>query len=183
MKKVLKWVWLVLEVIIIIYAIFMTLIIFSKNKFGYTQLGKSTRVSVKKSEAENITGSSVNDLLIINKDKKISKGDIIYFYSILDDKYIVKNSKVDSNSSDMYIIENGLSVVESRILGKKEKSIKYVGKLFSLTESKIGFTLLVLLPVFIVFLVQIIELGLILHKDDDIKTNEKEIDKKEIEII
>ena len=170
MKRFLKWVWLILEIIIIIYAIIMTLFIFSKNKFGYTQIGKYTLVGVNNVEHDNISGSKLNDLIVINKDLKISKGDNIYFYSILDDKYIVKNSDVKSYSSDIYVIDNNLSVASSRVLGKKSFSIRFVGKLISLIDRKLWFTLLVLVPVLIVFLVQVIELGFILRKGDNIKS-------------
>lgn len=173
MKKFFKWVWLVLEIIIIIYAIIMTLFIFSKNKFGYTQIGRYTLVSVNDVEHDNISGSSINDLIFIDSKKKVSKGDVIYFYSIIEDKYIVKNSKLSSYSSDIYVIDNNLSVASSRVLGKKAFSLSHFGKLISLTERKIGFTILVLVPVFIIFMVQVIELGFVLRKGDSIK-NEKQ---------
>ena len=79
-KKTLKKIWGFFEIIIIIYVIFMTLIFLSKNKFGYTEIGRKVFVSVDKNDI--VKKVKKNDLLIITDNKKISKNNVTYYYSV-----------------------------------------------------------------------------------------------------
>ena len=173
MKKALKIVLIVLEVFIVLYVILTTAFILGKNKYGYTQFGNYTFLNVKSIEQKSIIGSQVGDLIVINKKEKINKDDLIYFYSISDDKYIVKNSKVLDYDSDIYKIDNNLSVVSSRVLGKEVLKVGKIGKIFSVVENKLGFIILVLVPIFIIFIYQVCSLGLILHHNDIKKKKKK----------
>ena len=103
MKKVLKRIWNVFEVLIVIYVIFMTIMFLNKNKYGYTQIGSRTFVSVDKKLVNDLSGSKKGDLLILKNNNNIKNGDLIYYYCIVGDEYHIKLDKVLLKDKNIYI--------------------------------------------------------------------------------
>ena len=65
MKKVLRTIWNILEVLIVVYVIAMTTLLLAKNKFGYTQIGDYVFSSIESNDVNNIIDSKQGDLLIV----------------------------------------------------------------------------------------------------------------------
>jgi len=160
MKKFLRFGWNFLQLLIIIYVVFVSTFVLFRNQFGYTQLGNYTFLNISKNDEKHIKNSKKGDLLVIKLDD-IKEEDLIYYYGISDDSYIVKCSKVKSinktGKSWVFTFYDNSSISSSRVLGEKVHNFKLLGDVLNVVESKYGFLLLVLLPIFIVFLYQIYE--------------------------
>lgn len=173
MKKVLRWLWSICEVVIIFYVIIVTAFILCKNKYGYTQIGDYTFNNVSLIDERNIEDSKKGDLLVVRNSNNIHVGDRIYYYAAYNEAYIIRSDYVISMESDdfsaLYTIQrNGENTVvpSARVLGKYSTNYKTVGGILEVLESRIGFLFLVLLPIMIVFIYQIYEFVVILRYEE-----------------
>ena len=148
MKKILKKIWNVLEVIIIVYVVFMTLLFLNKNKYGFSEIGNLVFVNVDSDTEKVDTSVKKNDLLIIKKNNNSTNN--FYYYSVYKGKYIVKRSDLDLNKSNESNIKN-----DGRIIGNSSVRIPLLGGYLEFLHSKVGFLLFVFLPVFLVFSYQV----------------------------
>ena len=148
MKKILKRIWNVLEVIIIVYVVFMTLLFLNKNKYGFSEIGNLVFVNVDSDTEKVDTSVKKNDLLIIKKNNNSINN--FYYYSVYKGKYIVKRSDLDLNKSNESNIKN-----DGRIIGNSSVRIPLLGGYLEFLHSKVGFLLFVFLPVFLVFSYQV----------------------------
>ncbi len=193
MKNVLKSVWSFIEVIIVVYVIFVTSCILMRNDYGYTQFGKYTFVTISESNAKFFKDYEEGDLLIVRGQKfNINEGDVIYYYLSLDDKYLVRQgvvaSKVEDEYSALYTLNDNdkSSVSSSRVIGKYVSVKKGAGRALEVLESRFGFLFLVLLPIMIVFIYQVYQLVVVARyevvddDDDDKKKTKKKEEKKEV---
>ena len=184
LKKILKWLWEFLEILIIIYVIFITSCILCRNKFGYTQFGDMTFVTVSESNEKFFMNNKAGDLLIIkNQQMNLDVNDLIYYYVTVDEKYIVRTGVIDSKSQDdyaaLYILrdDEGSSIASNRVIGKYVKTYHGKGAILDILESRVGFLFLVLLPILIVFIYQIYQLVIVAKYEvveDDIDDEEEE---------
>ncbi|MBP5678874.1 MAG: hypothetical protein J6X28_03505 [Bacilli bacterium] len=188
MKKVLHFIWSVLEFIIIIYVIVMTSVLLSKNKYGYTQFGTYTISSVNLVSERGMAGAQAGDLLIVKNTNKIKVGDLIYYYVVYNESYMIQSDKVVRMESDdysaLYTIDHDgeLNIASNRVLGKDAKIYHHMGSVLDVLESKLGFLFLVLLPILVIFIYQIYELVMIFRyesvSENDSDDEEDEKDKK-----
>lgn len=173
LKKIWNVVWSVIEFVVIVYVIIMTTILLSKNKFGYTQFGKYTIASIDELGERSIKDVHDGDLLVVKMTNDIKKGDLIYYYAVYDDTYIIRSDVVTDVENDdlnkVYTIDrDGLSIIlESRVLGKKSKTYANYGAILNTIESRIGFLFLVLLPILIIFIYQVYEFIVILKYESN----------------
>ena len=179
MKNLLRWVWSFLEVVIILYVIVLTSFLLCKNKYGYTQFGDYTLDNVSLFDEKNNSNLKKGDLLIVKNSNDIKIGDVVYYYAVYNENYIIKSGPVTDIKSDDYsalytIDDNGpISVVGTRLLGKYANTYSHIGGVLSILESRIGFLFCVLLPIMIVFIYQVYEFVMIIryervdHSDDD----------------
>ena len=123
MKKVLNWVWSLLEIIIIIYVIVLTLFLLCKNKYGYTELGDYSFVNVDLMGEKNIKNTKNGDLLVVKNSNDINNGNLIYYYAVYNDEYIVKSGIVTDIKKDdysaVYTVEgkkSAVTVASARVL-------------------------------------------------------------------
>ena len=143
MKKNFKIIWNVLQILIVFHVIFITVFLFSENKYGFTQF-KNYTFDIKNT-----------DLIIIKNSKNIRKGDIIYYYSAYNKKYLILSDKVIKKDKSSYIVSNSISISKNMVVGKCIFKISYIGGFISFIESKEGFIYLVLVPIIIVFIYQL----------------------------
>ena len=193
MKNVFKNFWSFIEVIIVVYVIFVTSCILMRNDYGYTQFGKYTFVTISDSNSRFFKDYEEGDLLIVRGQKfNINEGDVIYYYLSLDDKYLVRQgvvaSKVEDEYSALYTLNDNdkSSVSSSRVIGKYVSVKKGAGRALEVLESRFGFLFLVLLPIMIVFIYQVYQLVVVARyevvddEDDDKKKIKKKEEKKEV---
>ena len=184
MRSFLKWVWTCLEVIIIIYVIAMTAFILSKNKYGYTQFGDYVISTVSLLDERNNTNLTKGDLLVVKKTNDIGKGDLIYYFAVYNDRYIINSNIVtevkNDDYSSLYTIkdEDGVYTISSaRVLGKYTHVYNNLGTVINVLESRLGFLFLVLLPIMIIFIYQVYEFVVILRYEKIDNPKEISLDK------
>lgn len=186
MKKIFRWIWSLLEVIIIIYVILITSFILCKNKYGYTQFGDYTLSNVTLLDERNIQDTKKGDLLIVKNSNDIKVGDLMYYYAAYNDTYIIKSDVVrnveEDDYSALYTVgneEDPDTIAGARVLGKYANTYHSIGGVISVIESRLGFLFLVLLPIMVVFIYQVYEFVIILRyeKTEEIEDNSKEDNK------
>lgn len=184
MKKVFRVLWSILEVIIIIYVICLTSLLLCKNEHGFTEIGKYTFNNVSLVDERNIHNVKNGDLLIIENSNDIKVGDMIYYYTVYNDKYIIKTNAVVKIESDgynsLYTLndEDGITIASTRVLGKRASKYAKWGTVLDILESRIGFLFLVLLPIMIVFIYQVYEFVIIMRYER-VALNEREGDERD----
>ncbi len=197
MKKTLHVIWSVLEIIIIIYVICLTTILLAKNKFGFTQLGDYVLTSIGSNDVNNIINTEQGDLLIIKNTSDLNVGDVIYYYAVYDEKYIICSDVVKSMQKDdfsaLYTIDDqyNSTVHSDKVIGKYTSKYHKLGNYFSFLQSRVGFLFFVLLPIMVVFIYQIYDFTIILkygnenddHDDEEAEDSdvEPEIEKNKFE--
>ena len=193
MKNVLKTLWSIFEVIIIVYVIFLTSCILFRNKFGFTQFGKYTISSIDGTTAKYVENTKSGDLLIVKGSNDIVKGDRIYYYATVNDKYVVRTGIVEKVQKDdynsLYTIDTlvsgdkrtKLNVAQTRVLGKYASTTGTLGSIMDFLVTRIGFLIFVLLPILLVFVYQIYEFILVLNYERNMSVQEtaKKVKKEE----
>lgn len=184
MKKLIRYVWPIVEGIIIIYVIVMTSVLLCKNKYGYTQFGRYTLNDVDLVDERGIQGVHDGDLMIVENSNDIKEGDVIYYYMVYDDIYYIKSDSVKKIETDgfssLYTLSNDeASVASPRVLGKRIKVYPNLGKVYHTLQSRFGFLIFVLLPILIVFIVQIYGLFVLFKYEPIEEVSAKEKSKNE----
>lgn len=185
LKKILKWVWEFLEIIIIVYVILITSCILCRNKYNYTEFfEKYTLVTVDVDNQKLLPTHDAGDLLVIKNQKfNIDKGDLIYYYVTINEEYVVRSGVVESKTEDdvsaLYVLNDSdkTSVSSNRVIGKYVSTHPGKGTILDVLVSRVGFLFLVLLPILIVFIYQVYQL-VIVAKYEVVEDEDKE-DKKE----
>lgn len=191
MRKVLNWVWSFVEVIIIIYVVLVTMFVLCKNKYGYTQFGDYSFANIDLIAEKNVKDTKKGDLLVVKNSNDIHKGDLIYYYAVLNDNYIVRSAVVADVKEDDYsalytvsLSNTTINVASSRVLGKYSTVYNNLGSILSVLESRVGFLLLVLLPIMVVFIYQVYEFIIMLKYDETLvnEVNNSKKRKKQIKV-
>ena len=183
MKRFLNWVWSIFEVIIIVYVITITCFILCRNDHGFTQFGEYTFDNVSLTDERNIHDTKKGDLLIIKNSNDINVGDMIYYYAVYNDKYVIKTNAVTKIEKDdftsLYTLndESGTTIASTKVLGKYASRHANLGAILDVLESKIGFLFLVLLPIMVVFIYQVYEFIVIIRYErrEDEEEEEEEM--------
>ena len=117
-----------------VYELFNKYYLLTLNNYGYN---KNNLLLIKKSN-----NLQVNDDVLFLENNKIKQGSI---EEIIENKYILSNKKV---------------VDSSKILSSKKniKTLYFLGLLYNLLTSKIGYLIIVILPIFIVFICEIYQI-------------------------
>ncbi len=142
--RALNIIWNVIQVVIIVYVISIITFMFFSNQYGYSQIGKYVF------DVDN------NEFLVIKKTNNIKKGDLVFYYDIVKEKYKIVYSNVNTiNEDKTYTLDNGERLTSSRIIGKSNRKIPVIGFILNIVKEKVYFLLFVLLPILIVFVYQV----------------------------
>ena len=157
MNKTSKILLRIMEFIVLIYVISFTSLMLFRNKYGFTQFYNKTFICIDKSMGKTVKNAKVGDLVVVKSGKKFKKNDIIYYYTIHDESFIVGSGKIKivSKDSSTYTIENDIVVYSDRILGKKSITVSKLGSVINYLESKTGFLIFVLFPIIIIFTIEL----------------------------
>lgn len=182
----------ILEFVIILYVIVITTFLLFRNKYGYTEINNTTLVPLKIDTAEYVKDGKEGNLLVVKNSSNLREGDLIYYYTIENEQYIVKSEYIKSifkgDGNKLYTLadESGTTVVSTRVLGKYANQYGGFGTIFSILTSKFGFLLLVLLPIMCIFIYQLYSLIMVLkYEKVELDALDKELnneDKKEEKI-
>ena len=162
MKKIIK---VVRNIVILLYAmiaIFVTICLLSYNEYKITEFGHYALVIANRSEL--YSDYKEGDLIIVNKQASIEKGDKVFFYNTFDRSMEVSIEKVSdveiiTESQKTYTLEGNKKISSDYIIGlsKDNQSFAKVGMILSVLESQWGFLILVVLPALLAFLYEIFE--------------------------
>lgn len=176
MKKILVG---LVEVIVIVFAIFVIIVMLSFNDKGFTEIKGKTYVAIDDKNIVELKNYQENDLVAIKNltYNDINVGDSIFYYATLDKHYIVVEDKVtnkDGNNREaVYNFENNKSIVTSdQIIGKLDKVYSGKAKIYNVLTSRWGFLLLVILPVLLIFIYQIYGFVMLLKEDKELTKQE-----------
>lgn len=186
MKSFLKGLWGFVEIVIIIYVICITACLLSTNKFGFTQFGNTTLLTISNHMEQFLPESKEHDLIIVKGGAEdIEVGDKIYYYATADNKYIVKTAHVKEivsrdDATALYQLDDSQSstIATTRVIGKYSATYHNIGGVLDILESKLGFLLLVILPILLIFMYQVYALIIVIKYGDE-ETQEKQQSKKE----
>lgn len=176
MKSFLRGLWGFIQVVVIIYVICITACLLCKNKYGFTQIGNMTLITINENLATYLPETKNNDLLLIKQTfNDINVGDKIYYYATANEKYIVKTAPVKEvihSEGEMAVYKigdtKGSTIATNRVIGKYSNIYNNIGGVLDILESRIGFLLLVILPVLLIFMYQIYALIILIkygHED------------------
>lgn len=175
MKNVLKGLWGFVEVIIIIYVICITAFLLCKNNYGFTQIGDMTFITIDEEAINYLPGAKENDLLLVRADSSdIEVGDKIYYYDTENSMYVVKSAHVKTiQTSDsgmgVYTLDDSeeSTIATTRAIGKYSTTYKTIGGILDILQSRLGFLLLVILPILLIFMYQIYALIVVIKYGDE----------------
>lgn len=195
LKKLFQFMWDLVEVLIIIYVIFVTTCILSKNRYGYTNIFGYTLVSVHQEDEAYIKDSKAGNLLVVKNDGNVSKNQYVYYYyaDVSDpnnEKYVVRGAfvtdTIKGDGGELYSLKDkeDPKISKARVLGNYSNQYAVIGGVLEFLETRLGFLFCVLLPIMIVFVYQIYEFVVILNYDkaDKIRKSEEEIDRQQEKI-
>ncbi len=144
--KIIKSLGMVLYLILIII---LTVCLFTINPFKGSKIGNRTIISL----SNNLKGYKKGSLLIVTKEK-IKVGDNILYYDTSKGKKSLKNTNVkkiiNTNQTETtYVVKNNLFLSDEYVLGtdKTIKSIPFLGYIYSILISSIGYLIVVIIPI------------------------------------
>ena len=132
-----------------ILIIILTVCLFTINPFKGSKIGNRTIISL----SNNLKGYKKGSLLIVNKEK-IKVGDNILYYDTSKGKKSLKITNVkkiiNTNQTETtYVVKNNLFLSDEYVLGtdKTIKSIPFLGYIYSILISSIGYLIVVIIPI------------------------------------
>ena len=148
----------VLMVIFFTFAISITVLLLNYNKYGLTQFGDTTFVTIK----DDFTSDTFKkgDLVLVKSRRldKLELGEEIFVYRIISsNKVLVEVGKIGQIylEEDAISFENGDIFSNEFIIGTADKTYDKVGTYLSIIESKWGFLFIVLIPCLLIFIYEI----------------------------
>lgn len=144
--KIIKSLGMVLYSILIII---LTVCLFTINPFKGSKIGNRTIISL----SNNLKSYKKGSLLIVTKEK-IKVGDNILYYDTSKGKKSLKITNVkkiiNTNQTETtYVVKNNLFLSDEYVLGtdKTIKSIPFLGYIYSILISSIGYLIVVIIPI------------------------------------
>lgn len=161
----------ILEALLIIYVMVITTFLLCTNKYGYTEINGKTLISINEDNSAELTDFEIGDLIVVKKERfnSINEGDELYYYDAINFGYVIRKGNVKEKNGDSYtaVYEiNDSSVATERLIGSLDKHYSKLGAVLDVLESRIGFLLIVILPVFVLFIYQIYKTVLLVKSED-----------------
>lgn len=132
-----------------ILIIILTVCLFTINPFKGSKIGNRTIISL----SNNLKGYKKGSLLIVTKEK-IKVGDNILYYDTSKGKKSLRITNVkkiiNTNQTETtYVVKNNLFLSDEYVLGtdKTIKSIPFLGYIYSILISSIGYLIVVIMPI------------------------------------
>ena len=161
MKKVMKIIMSFVGFVYFIVAIFAIICLLKKNDYGYPQFGKKVLFSVEEAMPE--VKLNEGDLVILTKpnNSDVEIGDAVFFYDTEFSKNTLNLGNITAreviNEDETTFTVPGKSFSSEFLVGKVDGAAKYgtVGKILNVLLSRWGFFLIIILPFFIMFMIEI----------------------------
>lgn len=177
-----------LMLVVIIFAIGVTLISLTSDNNDISRIGKYIPLNVKTNSME--PAIMKGDFIIVEawEGEELKIGDVISFFAMEDDNVMVKTHRIvtidDSASGKSYItrgdnneVNDNVPVFESDIVGVwRNVRLAKVGTILDFVSSQIGFLICIVLPLLVLFIYQIYRFIIVIIEEKNAATNSK-IDK------
>ena len=148
-----------LQVALVVYIIIclaITWLLLVYNEHNDSVICKKTLINVL--SEYKLKDYNNGDLLIV-KNNPIKKGDSIIYYNTYTSKEYPTKSKVkdinDDASEITYILEDGNIIKKKDVIGNQISKVMFLGYILYIFESQIGFLLLIILPILVLFIYEI----------------------------
>ena len=159
MKKVLKFILSIFSFLYLIVAVFAVVCLLKRNDFGYPQFNNKTLIVIDETDGYYEKG----DLVILAKpdNKDVNTNDAVFFYETEFKKNTVGIGTITEkeiiNENEVTYHVAGTSFSSDYLIGKVSGSVKYpfIGKILSVLTSKWGFFFVVIIPFFILFMIEL----------------------------
>ena len=154
--------------IYLVLSLIITTCLLTYNKYNLTEMIDKVVVT------SNKMGEKGSNLIIVDKKSDYKVGDEIYYYDSYSSSLRVSKSEV-LNIEEITETENTLTLANNKylsseyVIGKSVKVIPVLGSLFDVLTSRVGYLLIIILPVFLLVLYSIMKLVKIVK----VKNNEK----------
>ena len=138
----------ILASIFIIFVIINTFLLFTFNRFSNSTFGGITIIGLKSDILNYKKGS-----LVILKKNIISSGDDILFYDSRSNNYICNEKVIKKLDKKTYVIRDNEYVSDEYVVGKISdiKVIPFIGYLYNIFTSKIGYLIFIIIPITLYF--------------------------------
>lgn len=145
----------------IVVTLFVTICLLAYNDYKVSEFGDTSLFVLK----EDLGGFNKNDLLIVSKKDigNIKQNTEVLYYDSYDSKVkidIEKVTKVDKISDKEYTLnfDDGSYISNDFIIGSVDSTVNlgFLGLFLKVLESKIGYLLIIVLPMFLVFLYELV---------------------------
>ncbi len=144
--KIIKSLGMILYLILVII---LTICLFTINPFKGSKIGNKTIIGL----SNNVSNYKKGSLLLVTKEK-IKVGDNILYYDTSNGKKSLELSLVkkiiNTNQTETtYVIKDNLFLSDEYVLGtdKTIKSIPFLGYIYSILISSIGYLIVVIIPI------------------------------------
>ena len=161
MKKGIKIVLGFVGFIYLVVAIFAIVCLLKKNEYGYPQFGNKTLLVIEEDNKE--TGFKKGDLVVLSKpsndDVKVNDG--VFFYDTEYKKNTINYGNVTKreviNEKETTFTVASKSFSSEYLVGKAKDSKIYstIGSILNVLISKWGFFLIIIVPFFIMFMIEL----------------------------
>lgn len=140
---------MVVGILYVILAIFVTICLLNFNDYRITVFGNKSLLLLKDGLGDNY---KKNDLLVVTKDdgSSVKEGNSIFFYNAslnyTVNYAVVRDTEKHANGTYTFKIDGNHNVYTDYYIGKDPKVFRGVGGVLRVLESKWGFLLLIILP-------------------------------------
>jgi hypothetical protein len=149
----------ILLIVYIFLMIIATFWLFTFNEFSSSSFAGLTTTNVQKT----MGGLKQGSLIFVKKSDNIKIGNKIIYYDTIRGKNllnttVVKDVLITNKTEKTYVIKNHLFLSDEYVIGKASdvKVIPYLGYLYGLLTSKVGYLIVVILPI-IIYLVYLLK--------------------------
>lgn len=157
MKKI------VINIFVIVYflfAVIITVSLLSYNNFNVAVFKDYSLITKKNGRELNC---ATDELVIIKSNKNIKIGDAVFYYDTYDSSVDVKEGKVKNieiiNKNEKTITLEDNKVISSEyVIGNESKSYAFLGTLYNLFTSRLGYLFIIILPMLMAFIYEIYEI-------------------------
>ena len=190
-KKILGGLVNFVMLLIIIFAIFVTIISLTSDDNKVSKVGKYIPLNVK-TDSMNPTIKKGDFIVVEECDtSKLKKGDVIAFFTNVKDQVIIKTHRIiqihgeDNNKTfitqgDNVEVNDSVPVYPNDIVGKWDNvRIPKAGTVLDFVTSKLGFLFVIVVPLLILFIYQIYKFIVVIIEEKNNSKKEKE-DKKNL---
>lgn len=161
MKKVMKVLVSLIGVVYFLVAIFAIVCLLKKNDYGYPQFGKKVLFTASESLPE--AKIDKGDLVVLSKpnNDEVKVNDMVFFYDTEFNKNTLNLGTISAreviNEEETTFTVPGKSFSSEFLAGKVDGAAKYktVGGILDILLSRWGFFLIIIVPFFVMFMIEI----------------------------